>query len=184
VRTLSTAVCLISLLSACVAHRADHFYILSPQPQGASAARTEPLTQVTLKVALPSLVDRSEMIVNTSTDGIVVLEHERWAAPLADLMTQALARNIEQRRSDLLVAAHANNAGIKIAVDVVQMTIRIGQRASIEAHWRIIGAHGGTEVVGAGVFSAPAAAQDYAAVAQAVSECLGLLADRLVEKMK
>jgi uncharacterized protein len=184
VKALSTAVCLIGVLCGCVAHRADHFYILSPQPQGASTARTEPLTQVALKVALPSLVDRSEMIVNTSTDGIVVLEHERWAAPLADLMTQALARNIEQRRSDLLVAAYGTNAGIKIAVDVVQMTVRKGQRASIEAHWRIIGAHGGTEVVGGEVFGAPLAEQDYAAVAQAVSECLGLLADRLVEQMK
>jgi uncharacterized lipoprotein YmbA len=184
VRTLSTAVCLIGLLCACVAHRPDHFYILSPQPRGASAARTEPLTQVALKLALPSLVDRSEMIVNTSTDGIVVLEHERWAAPLADLMTQALARNIEQRRSDLLVASPGNSAGIKITVDIVQMTVRKGQRVSIEAHWRIVGAHGGTEVVGAEVFGAPVAEQDYAAVAHAVSECLGLLADRLVEEMK
>jgi uncharacterized lipoprotein YmbA len=176
--------CLISLLCACVAQRPDHFYILHPQPQAASAGRTTPLTQVTLKVALPSLVDRSEMIVNTSEDGIIVLEHERWAAPLADLMIQALARNIEQRRTDVLVAGRGSNAGIKILVDVVQMTVRRGQRASIEAHWRITGMPAGAEVVGGEVFGVPLAEQNYAAVAQALSECLGLLADRLVEQLK
>lgn len=187
---LSTALCLIGLLCACVAHQPDHFYILSPQPQGASVARMAPLTQVTLKVAVPSLVDRPEMILNSSADGIIVLEHERWAAPLAELMTQTLARNIEQRRSDMLIANHGSDARIKVLVDVVQVTVGRGQRASIEAHWRIIGAHTGTdqhaggETVGGEVFSVPLGEQDYAAVAQALSACLGLLADRLVEQLR
>jgi uncharacterized protein len=190
VKGLSTALCVLGLLCACVAHQPDHFYILNPQPQGASAVRAPPLTQVTLKVAVPSLVDRPEMVLNTSADGIVVLEHERWAAPLADLMTEVLARNVEQRRSDMLVANHGNDARIKILIDVVRMSIRRGQRASIEVHWRIIGAHIGTEehaggeTVGGEVFSVPLGEQDYAAVAQALSECLGLLADRLVEQLR
>lgn len=182
-KVLSTSLCLIGLLCACVAHQADHFYILYPQPQTASAARRAPLTQVTLRMALPSLVDRPEMVVNTSAEGIAVLEHERWAAPLADLMTETLARNIEQRRNDMLVANHGSDARIKIIIDIVQMTLRRGQRASIEAHWRIIGARAGTEVVGGEVFSAPLGEQDYPAVAQALSQCLGLLADRLVQEL-
>ena len=182
---LSTALCTISLLCACVARQPDHFYILSPQPQGPIAARAAPLTQVALKVAVPSLVDRPEMILNSAADGIVVLEHERWAAPLADLMTEALARNIEQRRTDMLVANRASDARIKILIDVVQVTLRRGQRAGIEAHWRIIGARAGTEaLVGGEVFSVPLEGQDYAAAAQALSGCLGLLADRLVEQLR
>jgi hypothetical protein len=167
-----------------VAHQPDHFYILSPQPQGASAARTAPLTQVTLRVSVPSLVDRPEMVLNTSADGIVVIEHERWAAPLPDLMTETLARNVEQRRTDMLVANHGNDAHIKILVDVVRVTIRRGQRASIEAHWRIMRAHAVAEAVGGEVFSVPLPEQDYAAVARALSDCLGLLADRLVEQLR
>jgi uncharacterized protein len=184
VKALAKTLVVVTLLCACVAHQADHFYILNPQPQGASAARTAPLTLATLRVALPSLVDRPEMILNTSADGIVVLEHERWAAPLADLMTEALARNIEQRRTDMLVSNHGSDARIKIMVDVVRMTVRRGQRAGIEAHWRIIGARAGPDMVGGDVFAVPLGEQDYAAVAQALSECLGLLADRLVEQLK
>jgi uncharacterized protein len=184
VRLLLPALCGASLLGACAAHQPDHFYILSVQPQGVTEARTTPATQTTLKVTLPSLVDRSEMILNTSADGVTVLEHERWGAPLADLATQTLARDIERRRRDVLVAdSGADRSGgtaVKITVDVVQVTVRRGDRASIEAHWRIFDPRTSKTVVGGDVFSAPLAQDGYAAIPQALSDCLGLLADRLV----
>jgi uncharacterized protein len=188
VKSLLTAVCTLSLLNACATRRSDHFYILSAQPQGVSEARTTPATQVWLKVTLPSLVDRSEMILNTSADGVIVLEHERWAAPLADLVTQTLAQDVERRRGDVLVTEqgvnHSDGTAIKITVNVVQMTVRRGERASIETHWRILDPRTGRDVIGGEVFSAPLGQDNYAAIAQAFSECLGLLADRLVGQMR
>ncbi len=187
-RALLTALCFLCLLCACVTSRPDHFYILSAQPQGASDARTTPAVQVSLRVTLPSLVDRSEMILNTSANGVIVLEHERWAAPPADLATQTLARDLELRRSDVLVAAqsagHSGAAAVKVTVDLVQMTVRRGERASIEAHWRISDLRTSADVVGSEIFGAPVAQDGYAAVPQALSECLGLLADRLVAQMR
>ena len=186
-RSVLTAVCLLCLLCACVTSRPDHFYVLSTQPPGASAARTTPATQVSLRVTLPSLVDRSELILNTSANGVIVLEHERWAAPLADLATQTLARDLELRRSGMLVAAQnagrSGAAAVKVTVDLVQVTVRRDERASIEAHWRIVDPRTGGDAVGSDVFSAPVAQDGYAAVPQALSECLGLLADRLVGQM-
>jgi len=69
---------------------------------------------------------------------------------------------------------------LKINVDVVQLTIHKGRQASIEAHWRILDPRTGNEAVGSDVFTAPLGQNDYAAVAQALSQCLGQLADRLV----
>ena len=187
-KSLSTAVCLLGLLCACASNGRDHFYILSAQPQGTSAPRTTPGTQVWLRVTLPSLVDRSEMILNTSTNGVIVLEHERWAAPFADLVTQALSRDLERRRSDILVAdpsvSHPGESAVKVTVDLVQISVRKGERASIEAHWRILDPRSGGDVVGSEVLSAPMAQDDYAAVPQALSACLGLLADRLMAQMR
>ena len=186
-RAVLTAVCLLCLLCACVTSRPDHFYVLSTQPQGPRAARTTPATQVSLRVTWPSLVDRSELILNTSANGVIVLEHERWAAPLADLATQTLARDLELRRSGMLVAAQnagrSGAAAVKVTVDLVQVTVRRDERASIEAHWRIVDPRTGGDAVGSDVFSAPVAQDGYAAVPQALSECLGLLADRLVGQM-
>jgi uncharacterized lipoprotein YmbA len=187
VRLLLPAVCALTLLGACASRQPYQFYILSVQPQGVTEARTTPATPVTLKVTLPSLVDRPEMILNTSADGVTVLEHERWAAPPADLATQTLARDLERRRLDVLVADsgtdRSGGSAIKITVDVVQMTVHRGDQASIEAHWRIFDPRSGKSVIGGDVFSAPLGQVGYAAVAQALSDCLGLLADRLVGQM-
>jgi hypothetical protein len=175
------------LLSACASRHADRFYVLTVQPPGPAGAASAPITQAVLRVTLPSVVDRPEMVLNTSADGVIVQEHERWAAPLADLVTQTLARDLERRRSGLLVAGagvtRPGGSVIKVNVDVVQMTLRKGQQASIEAHWRILEPSGAQEEVGGEVFNAALTTDDYAAVAQAVSQCLGLLADRLIERM-
>jgi len=97
VRASLTAVCSLMLLSACVSSRPDHFYILSALPQGAAEARPPSDVPAALKVTLPPWADRSEMLLNTSAGEVIVLEHERWAAPLAELVRQALALDIERR---------------------------------------------------------------------------------------
>src|ERR1700691_3617739 len=175
------------LLSACASHP-DDLYILSTQPGGAGQARTSPAAPAALKVTLPSVVDRPEMVLITSADDVIVQEHERWAAPPADLVTQTLARDLERGRSDLLVAdSSVNRAGgavIRINVDVVQWTVHRGREASLEAHWRILDPRNGKDLTGGEVFSSPLGQDDYAAVAQALSQCLGLLADPLGSQME
>jgi uncharacterized lipoprotein YmbA len=183
VKPLLAATGTLILLSACASHP-DHFYVLSTQPAGAGETRTSPVALAALKVTLPSVVDRPEMVLNTSANDVIVQEHERWAASLSDLVTQTLARDLERRRSDLLVAdpsvTHSSGSVLKINVDVVQLTVHKGRQASIEAHWRILDPRTDKESVGSDVLTAPLGQNDYAAVAQALSQCLGQLADRLV----
>ena len=183
-----TPACILILLGACASTAPDHFYVLSTLPQDARDARPPPTVQATLKVTLPASADRAEMLLNTSGGRVIVLEHERWAAPLADLATQTLARDLERRRTDMLIfdreVSHAKGTDLRIAVDVVQMTLQRGGRARIEAQWRISNLRSDIVVVGGGDFSAPLPEGDYAAIAQSLSECLGLLADRLVEQMR
>jgi uncharacterized protein len=180
--------CAIGLLGACASSRPDHFYILSAQPQAAAQTPAAPTTPVVLKVTLPSLVDRSEMILNTDAGGIVVLDHERWGAPLADLVLQTLGQDIERRRGDLLVGGpgtpRAGGAPIKMTVEVVQMTARQGDRVSIETHWRIVDPRKPSDLVGSEVFSAPLAQDGYAAIAQSLSDCLRQLADQLITQIQ
>jgi len=187
-KSLLAAACFIGLVCACASRRPDHFYVLSLQPPGASTPRTTPATQVLLQLTVPSWLDRSQMMLDTSTDAIVILEHERWAAPLGELAAQTLARDIERRRGDLLVIGQSGSrtggAGLRITVDVVQLSLHRGARASMEAHWRIVESQSGRDEIGGDVFSAPVAGDGSAAVAQALSECVGLLADRLVGQIR
>jgi uncharacterized lipoprotein YmbA len=176
------------LLNACVSSRPDHFYLLSALPPGAAEVRPASDLQAALRVNLPPWADRREMLLNTSAGEVIILEHERWVVPLADLVRQTLALDIERRRPDMTVADREVNrstaAAIDITVEVVQMTVHRGERARIEARWRIHDPRGAADAVGGGEFSAALAGEGYASVAQAISECLGALADRLVQQMR
>jgi hypothetical protein len=181
------------LLSACASTQPDHFYVLSALPSSARDATPDPGIQpgpgiqATLKVTLPAAADRPEILLNTSAERVRILEHERWAAPLVELATQTLARDIELRRNDILVSGHdmgrSKGADLRLTVDVVQLTLHRGRQARIETHWHILDLRSNKEVAGSGQFSAALAEGDYAAIAQSLSECLGLLADRLVQQM-
>jgi hypothetical protein len=179
------AVCILATgaSAGCASIHPDHFYVLSASPGAAPAALSAPALEAALKVSLPAVVDRPEFVLSTSAQGVVVLEHERWAAPLLDLVTQTLARDIERRRAGLLVAVPGNTRpappAFHVAVDIVQLTVRRGQDAVLEAHWRIVDAKTHDEAVGAGTFSTPLKSGGYADVAQAISDDLASLADRL-----
>jgi uncharacterized protein len=188
VKSRLAAFCIMGVLGACTTSQPDHFYVLSTEPPGARSARTSPVTPLVLRVAVSPVFDRAEMMVNTSPDGVAILEHERWAAPLSDLVRQTLARNLEARRSDLLVsgqgAGRANGPAALISVDIVQLTAYLGGPASIEAHWNIVDPRTGQDRAGGEAFTATSSEHDHAALAQALSQCLGSLADRLIEQLK
>jgi uncharacterized lipoprotein YmbA len=173
------------VLASC-AGQTDHFYALNTVPEGArSPAAAAFGTHVVLGVSIPSLVDRRQMTVDASGDKILILEHERWAAPLSDLVSQTLARDIEQRRADVLVADRSFDQTdlkpVHVNVAIVRMSARQGGQATLEARWRI--ADPASQTIGGETFTAPVEGDGYAAIARAFSTCLAALADRLVEKL-
>jgi uncharacterized lipoprotein YmbA len=177
-------VCAIFVLCACVSRQRDRFYVLDAQPAAAATSRSQFDRQVTLQVTVPSLVDRNEMVLETG-DGVSVADHERWAAPLADLVTGALGRDIERRRSDVVVLPRsADRAGIpaiRIRVEIDRVSARLGAPLVIETHWRV--SRDGREIVGRDVFTSPLQPENYSQVAAALSACIALLADRLATEI-
>ncbi len=171
------------LLCGCVSRQPDHFYVLDAQG-GAAHASADISRQVTLQLSLPSTVDRAEWVVTTPA-GVAVLEHERWAAPLVDLMTTTLGRDIERRRGDIVVFGSGADQGgiplVKIAIDVAQLTARLGGTVSIETSWRITDGRSGKVTYGRDVYTSPSPSPGYEGLATALSACVGLLADRLVQ---
>jgi uncharacterized lipoprotein YmbA len=121
------------------------------------------------------------MVIQSGDHGVEVLDHRRWGEPLADQVSQTLARDLEQRRTDLLIAGRGfDQPGItpfRIKVDIVRMTARMGGEATLEAHWRV--ANGTIDVIGGDTFSAGIGGPNYEAVAVAYSDTLAQLAGRL-----
>jgi uncharacterized lipoprotein YmbA len=182
-KPLPLLLCL-ALAAGCAARQRDHFYVLDAQPpSGIRESRTQFNRQVTLRVTVPSLVDRAEMVL-TAGSGVTVLEHERWAAPLSDLVTAALGEDIERRRADVVVLPRSVDQTdiplVKIVIEIDQVTARFGSPVSIETHWRVTDARTGKVSLGRDSFVSTQQPQSYAEVAAALSSCIALLADRLV----
>lgn len=170
------------LLTGCVTRQPDHFYVIEPEPAAVAASRSQFDRQVTLRVTIPSLIDRGEMVVDTSS-GVSVMDHERWAAPLADMITSALGQDLERRRAAVVVLSRsADKTGIplfRVAVEIDQVSTRFGEPLSVDTHWRVTDARSGKETLGRDTFVSPGKVQNYAEVAAALSACIALMADRL-----
>lgn len=182
----SLGLALLVMLTGCVTRQPDHFYVIDAQPPAGAPARSQFDRQVTLRVSIPSLVDRGEMVLEGQS-GVAVMEHERWAAPLADMINGALGGDIERRRADVVVLPRsADRAGIplaKISVQIDQVSARLGGQLSIDTHWRITDGRTGKETLGRDTFVSPQQPQSYADIAAALSACVGLLADRLAHEI-
>ncbi len=175
---------LCGLLAACVSQHADHFYTLAPLPNQAHESRNAFTTQIRLTVTIPSLVDRSELVVK-SPAGVAVLEHERWASPLADQITTILGQDIEQRRPDSLVVsrplARQDATTVAVVVQLVTLSIEKGARAVIETRWRVQ-REGSEATQGRDTFEAPVTGAGYEDLTRALDGCVASLADRLVRE--
>ncbi|HWJ36120.1 MAG TPA: PqiC family protein [Steroidobacteraceae bacterium] len=172
-----------SLLVAACASSPDHFYTLSTLPDTARGPLSAPTVHVLLDVTVPALVDRAEMVISTSPTAILILDHERWAAGLSDQVSQTLARDIEKRRPDMLIGDRGfdqtASPPVIMKIDIVRMSAQRGGRANIEAQWRIVDASAGVDQLGTASFDAPLDGSDYTSVAQAYSQLLSALAERL-----
>jgi uncharacterized lipoprotein YmbA len=178
-------ICAILVVAAC-ASTPDRFYTLDVLPAGERPALTPPLLHVRLDVTVPSLVDRSEMVVNTADNGVQIVDHERWAVALSDQVAQTLSRDIERRRPDILVGDRRFDQGKSSAaakVDIVHMSAARGGRAGLEAHWHIIDTDAGMDTVDGGSFEVPVSGTEFAALAHAYSEALSQLADKLASAL-
>ncbi|MDP9010997.1 MAG: PqiC family protein [Pseudomonadota bacterium] len=184
-KSLPLLVC-IALVSGCAARQRDHFYVLDAQPAGGNDSRTQFDRQIVLRVSVPSLVDRGEMVL-TTTGGVTVLDHERWAAPLADLVTATLGQDIERRRGDVVVLPRGQDQTgiplVKIGVEIDQVTARLGDQVAIATHWRVTDTRTGKVSIGRDAFASTQRPQSYTDVAAALSSCIGLLAERLVREI-
>jgi uncharacterized protein len=173
-------------LHGCASTHPDHFYALEPQPVAAASPRQTFTTAVSLKVTVPSLVDRNELVLRDGS-GVVVLEHERWAAPLTDQVAIVLGQDIEQRRPDLLIStrrlSQAGGPQIAISVDIVELSASRGEGVSLEARWRIDRGADTQAITGREKFKQPAAGRDYAQLARATSGCVAQIADRLIQQL-
>ena len=173
-----------TLLYGCASISSDRFYALQPIPATPANAHGVFTTQVSLQISVPSMVDRNEMVVKQA-DRVKVLEHERWAAPLTDQILIVLGQDLENRRADLLIStrriSQVGAPRFNVAVEIFDLALASTGGARIEVRWRVSGMEIPVNLVGRDTFTASGAGgAGYGAGAEALSQCIALLAERIV----
>ena len=131
-----------SMLAAC-SSAPMHFYTLrqsGAEPGSASAAAAFVID--VQPVTVPAQVDQQELLVRESEQRVAILDNERWAAPLAAEMREALAADLTAMLGtrDVHGLERAPSVPLyRIDVEVRQFDSWPGRHASIQADWTIHG---------------------------------------------
>ena len=134
---------LTATLAAC-SSAPTHFYTLQhSEIARADAADAAPRFLVDVQpVAVPAQVDQQELLVRQSEQRVAVLDNERWAAPLAAELREALAADLAGALGTHDVHGLAHPPAIpvyRIQVDIRRFDSWPGRHALIEADWTIRG---------------------------------------------
>lgn len=130
-------------LAAC-SSAPTHFYTLQhSEIARADAAVAAPRFLIDVQpVTVPAQVDQQELLVRQSEQRVAVLDNERWAAPLAAELREALAAELAGALGthDVHGLAHPPATPVyRIQVDIRRFDSWPGRHALIEADWNIRG---------------------------------------------
>ncbi|MBL0088473.1 MAG: membrane integrity-associated transporter subunit PqiC [Ideonella sp.] len=140
-------------LAACGTTPPTRFHSLLPAadaPSAATAVAPSDVRWEVLPVQLPAQVNQPQWLVRFGDDRLVVLEYDRWVAPLADEIRAAVSQRIvaslaaRPSRGD---AAVASGRPWRITIDVERFESVLGRVARIEAAWSIRSADAGQKAL-------------------------------------
>jgi uncharacterized lipoprotein YmbA len=126
-----------SLLGSC-ASTSPRFYTLVPEsgrnPSGAVAAgyrlEVEP-------VRIPAQVDRLELVTRLPGGGIAIADGDRWIAPVADELQNALSVELLHRLGGAGPAEVTGSDSVLVRLDVERFESSPNRYALIEASWHL-----------------------------------------------
>jgi hypothetical protein len=133
-------------------------------------------------LAVPASWDRVEILKLSAAGTLQISEFDHWAAPLAQMARQTLSDDLDQRLpsgSVIYPRLPKPSHGLGVDVDILEFDI-VASQASMRASWIIVqsGDSPGAKRSEAELRIAMSS-EEAAAVAQAWSELIGQLADRI-----
>jgi hypothetical protein len=126
-------------------------------------------------VTVPASVDQPEFVVQDGSNRVDVEEFNRWAAPLSDGITRAVAGDLAVLLGtpDVATAPMANfNPAYWVTIDVQRFESTRGEGALLDAVWAVRKTTGGKTRSGRTVAQEAAQGDGYDALAAAHSRAL------------
>jgi uncharacterized lipoprotein YmbA len=136
VRRLFTLVVAVVVLAGCAAPQPLTLHTLMPADV-APAARTTGAIEL-LPVGVPAALDQQPIVLRQGAGQLVLLERERWAAPLGEELRSALAVLLGRALAARDVTGLPRPADtLRIKVELRRFESAPGSHALLEADWSI-----------------------------------------------
>ena len=164
-------------LAGCATSAPMRLYTLSPVREGAEQS-TPPAVRVA-RVSLPGEIDRAELVQRIDATRLKLAEDDRWAAPLAEMISRTLSANLQSRWP-----AGASEPDL-LYVDIEELIGDANCAVSLRAAWSLkrAGTGAGTEPSMRGYetvrVDAPAACE-ISVLPEGMSRALAELSSRIV----
>ncbi|AOJ33341.1 PqiC family protein [Burkholderia metallica] len=111
---------------------------LPPSATSTTARAAAPLAINVLPVGIPAQLDQQQMVVRSGTGTAVILDNERWVAPLGDELRAALASALVEQlgaRNVTGLPRPSNQTVMSIRTQVRRFDAWPGSMAQFEADW-------------------------------------------------
>ncbi len=140
-----------ALLAACASAPREQFYSLNAPALISSSSSAKPLL-VVAQVTMPELVNRPQLVVHEGANQVILLEQQRWAAPLPSLFSQSLAGHLQAAMPTWQLALRQQHANLDaerqkrwtLWLDVNNFALRAKQEVQLSSSWSVRNSEGKT----------------------------------------
>jgi uncharacterized protein len=178
--------CAVIILAAGCASTPSRFYTLSAAT--GPAATSSDLSVVVGPVSVPAEVDRPEIVVTTGPNQVRLEEFNRWASPLQNNISRAVAENLVAMLGTPHVTLSPQtlsaDADYRVAIEVQSFKSTPGEAAALDAVWTVSRTKDGKSQTGRTTVREPASENSYDALAAAHSRAVARLSQDTAEAVQ
>ena len=184
---LACCLALLFLLAACGSSPPSRFYTLDPTGAASSGVMRSKGAVAVGQITLPAELDRLSFVTREGANQIAVSDQDRWAAPLDGMIRRVLTTDLSHRLPPGTVVAPGDP--VPPSARGVTLTIRnfIGDASGhvvLDADWAVSQGKGHPAIIHRETIAREAGSGDAAAIAAAMSQALGALADRIASALR
>lgn len=129
------------LAAGCSTPPPSRFYTLAATATSTSAPQPSTLVIAVGPVTVPSVVDRPEFVVSTGPNEVRLDDFNRWASPLQDGMSRAIAENLVAILGTPRVVRFpqtlATEPDYRVAIEVRTFESTPGKSTALDAVWTV-----------------------------------------------
>jgi uncharacterized lipoprotein YmbA len=129
---------LAALAAGCSSPPVKYYTLGAVAPPASTASK---VSVVVGPVAVPSVIDRSQIVVTSSANQVTVDEFSRWASPVQDNLARVVADNLAALlgtpRVTLFQSALGAEVDYRVQIEVRNFESAPGKYASLDAVWSV-----------------------------------------------